>query len=102
MRRDGADGFSGIMANFHPDLLVWLYKNYAAQPEKAEALMAELSLLSGIERGCYPVNCKYHMNLVGVPMTILSRTRDAAGLDELGRHEMRDLVKVEETLRRLL
>ena len=26
--KDGADGFSGIMANYHPDLLVWLYRNY--------------------------------------------------------------------------
>ena len=31
----GADGFSGIMANYHPDLLVWLYENFRAQPEKA-------------------------------------------------------------------
>ncbi len=29
-------GYSGVMANFHPDLYVWLCKNYKKQPEKAQ------------------------------------------------------------------
>ena len=98
--RAGAAGFSGIMANYHPDLFVWLYANYEKQPEKADELMAALSVLSGTERACYPVCCKYHMGLVGVPMEIISRSRDAAGFDELGRREMRDLMMVEQLLRR--
>lgn len=98
--KTGAAGFSGIMANYHPDLLVWLYENWRKQPEKAQELMAALSVLSGTERACYPVCCKYHMGLVGVPMEIISRSRDAAGFDELGRREMRDLVTVEQLLRR--
>lgn len=98
--RSGAAGFSGIMANYHPDLFVWLYANYEKQPEKAEELMAALSVLSGTERACYPVCCKYHMGLMGVPMEIISRSRDAAGFDELGRREMRDLVTVEQLLRK--
>lgn len=98
--RSGAAGFSGIMANYHPDLFVWLYANYEKQPEKAEELMAALSVLSGTERACYPVCCKYHMGLMGVPMEIISRSRDTAGFDELGRREMRDLVTVEQLLRK--
>ena len=98
--KSGAAGFSGIMANYHPDLLVWLYENWRKQPQKAQELMAALSVLSGTERACYPVCCKYHMGLVGVPMKILSRSRDAAGFDALGRREMRDLVTVEQLLRR--
>lgn len=98
--RSGAAGFSGIMANYHPDLFVWLYANYKKQPEKAEELMAALSVLSGTERACYPVCCKYHMGLMGVPMEIISRSRDTAGFDELGRREMRDLVTVEQLLRK--
>lgn len=98
--KSGAAGFSGIMANYHPDLLVWLYENWRKQPQKAQELMAALSVLSGTERACYPVCCKYHMGLVGVPMEILSRSRDAAGFDALGRREMRDLVTVEQLLRR--
>ena len=96
----GAAGFSGIMANYHPDLFVWLYENWRRQPRKAQELMAALSVLSGTERACYPVCCKYHMGLVGVPMEIISRSRDAAGFDELGRREMRDLVTVENLLRK--
>ncbi len=96
----GAAGFSGIMANYHPDLFVWLYENWRRQPWKAQELMAALSVLSGTERACYPVCCKYHMGLVGVPMEIISRSRDAAGFDELGRREMRDLVTVENLLRK--
>lgn len=98
--RSGAAGFSGIMANYHPDLFVWLYANYEKQPEKAEELMAALSVLSGTERACYPVCCKYHMGLMGVPMEIISRSLDTAGFDELGRREMRDLVTVEQLLRK--
>ena len=62
--------------------------------------MAALSVLSGTERACYPVCCKYHMGLVGVPMELLSRNRDQAEFNELGRREMRDLVTVEQLLRR--
>lgn len=98
--KSGAAGFSGIMANYHPDLLVWLYENWRKQPQNAQELMSALSVLSGTERACYPVCCKYHMGLVGVPMEILSRSRDAAGFDALGRREMRDLVTVEQLLRR--
>ena len=36
----------------------------------------------------------------GVPMEIISRSRDAAGFDELGRREMRDLVTIENLLRK--
>ena len=97
--RSGAAGFSGIMANYHPDLLVWLYEHYQAQPAMADELMAVLSVLSGTERACYPVCCKYHMGLVGVPMELLSRNRDMAEFNELGRREMRDLVRVEQLLR---
>ena len=98
--KTGAAGFSGIMANYHPDLLVWLYDHWRTQPEKAQELMAALSVLSGTERACYPVCCKYHMGLVGVPMEIISRSRDASSFDDLGRREMRDLVTVEQLLRK--
>ncbi|MBR6568826.1 MAG: dihydrodipicolinate synthase family protein [Clostridia bacterium] len=96
----GAAGFSGIMANFHPDLFVWLYEQYQALPDKAARLMSALSVLSGTERACYPVCCKYHMGLVNVPMETVTRCRDEISFDELGRREMHDLVSVEQMLRR--
>ena len=98
--KSGAAGFSGIMANYHPELFVWLYENWQKQSPKAEELMATLSVMSGVERACYPPCCKYHMGLVGVPMEIFSRSRDAAGFDELGRREMQNLVQVEQLVRK--
>lgn len=98
----GADGFSGVMANFHPDLYVWLLANYKTQPDKARRLAAELSLLSTVEACCYPVCAKYHMDKVGVPMTLVSRVRDRAAFSYLNRHEIDDLITVEDTIRALL
>lgn len=97
--RSGCAGFSGIMANYHPDLWVWLCKNFAEQPEKAEQLMPILSILSGAERCCHPVCVKYHMNLIGVPMTINSRAVDPSNFGKLHRIEIEDLVKVENGIR---
>ncbi|MGN0747704.1 MAG: dihydrodipicolinate synthase family protein [Aristaeellaceae bacterium] len=97
--RAGGAGFSGIMGNFHPDLYVRLFSIWQEQPEKAEALQAVLSVLSGEERSYYPVSCKYHMNLLGVPMELTSRTRDAAGMQKTDRLEMEDLLRVEQLVR---
>lgn len=98
----GADGFSGVMANFHPDLYVWLLDNYKKHPEAARKLAAQLSLLSTVEACCYPVCAKYHMGRVGVPMTLISRVRDRADFNYLNRHEIDDLLTVEETIRELI
>ena len=76
----GAAGFSGIMANYHPDLLVWLYEHYRDEPEKARVLSAELSVLSGVERNMHPVSAKYHMQLEGIPMTLKTRVIDDQNL----------------------
>ncbi len=97
--RSGANGFSGIMANFHPELYVWLIDNFKTQPEKAEQLMSALSVLSGTERCVHPVGAKYHMNLCGVPMTIKSRTVDCANFGKLNRIEIEDVKKLSENLK---
>ena len=78
--RDGAAGFSGVMANFHPDLYAWLVKEHARQPKKAERLQAFLTLASQVE-SMYPVCAKYHMNLEGITMHLKSRSTDEALFD---------------------
>ena len=97
--RAGGAGFSGIMGNFHPDLYVHLCSIWREQPEKAETLQAVLSVLSAEERSYYPVSCKYHMNLMGVPMGLASRTRDMNGMHKGDRLEMEDLLRVEKLVR---
>lgn len=76
--RMGVVGYSGVMANFHADLWAWLCANFdnPAEAERVEKMMNFLGAASMVERQIYPVNCKYHMNLMGVPMTLVTRTRN--------------------------
>ena len=76
--RMGCSGYSGVMANFHTRFYAWLCKNFDKEPERAEKMMAFLGACSTIECQVYPVNAKYHMNLVGVPMSLVTRSKDPA------------------------
>jgi 4-hydroxy-tetrahydrodipicolinate synthase len=79
--KQGAAGFSGIMANHHPALYVWLTENWSTQPEKAQQVQDFLSLASATFEGqYYPVDAKYNIQLSGVPITLTTRVKDAAGL----------------------
>ncbi len=74
--KDGAAGFSGVMANFHPEIYRWLCKNFAAEPEKAELVQSFLGFASMTERQIYPVNAKYYQSLEGTGLTTVTRARD--------------------------
>lgn len=88
--RAGAAGYSGVMANFHPQLYAWLCDHY--QEKKAEELQDFLSVASLIERQWYPVNAKYHLREIeGLPMTTISRTKDASMLTETFQTEIKML-----------
>ena len=101
--KDGADGFSGIMANYHPDLLVWLYQNYQKQPEKARELSSMLSVMSLVEGCGHPAAVKYHMNLIGIPMELKCRSIDAeTHFGPLDRHAINDLLVMEGVVREWL
>lgn len=101
--KDGADGFSGIMANYHPDLLVWLYQNYQKQPEKARELSSMLSVMSLVEGCGHPAAVKYHMNLSGIPMELKCRSIDAeTHFGPLDRHAIDDLLVMEGVVREWL
>ena len=76
--RMGCAGYSGVMANFHPRFFAWLCENFDKEPERAERMMNYLGAASMVECQVYPVNAKYHMNLVGVPMTLTTRSKDPA------------------------
>ena len=93
--RAGADGFSGIMANLHPELYAWLFRNYQEQPEKADRLSAFLSLASGIERALYPTSAKYHMNKVGIKMSMKCRHQELEKFHPLFQREIDDLITLE-------
>ncbi|MDR3437037.1 dihydrodipicolinate synthase family protein [Telmatospirillum sp.] len=72
----GCHGYSGVMANFHPELYVWLYENWKTSPEKAEKLSNYLSVAALGESLTYPVCAKDYQVSIGNFATALCRTRD--------------------------
>jgi 4-hydroxy-tetrahydrodipicolinate synthase len=70
----GAAGFSGVMANIHPELYVWLISNWRDQPKRAEKLMDFLSMASLLETQLYPACAKYYLVLEGVLDNIVCRS----------------------------
>lgn len=98
----GCAGYSGVMANFHPELYVWLCKNYEKYPEKAEKLANFLSMVSTIELQQYPVNAKYHLGLIGVDIGTTCRTRDDSTFAESNKKEISAMVQVEKYVTEML
>ena len=70
------------------------------QPEKAQELMNFLGAASMVECQVYPVNSKYHMNLVGVPMTLQSRRQDYKLLTGSKKLEIEEFCAITETFRK--
>jgi 4-hydroxy-tetrahydrodipicolinate synthase len=69
----GYDGFSGVMANFHPELYVWMYEH--RDDPRADTLDKYLGMLSVIEARCYPVCAKrYLAKYEGLPITDVCRS----------------------------
>lgn len=92
--RDGAYGFSGVMANFHPELYSHLCEHY--REKEMDALQDFLAIASLIERQYYPVNAKYHMQKYsGIPITTFSRRQDEKGLTETFKTEVEMLYHME-------
>lgn len=84
--RHGIAGYSGVMANFHPELYVWLCEN--DEHEKAETLQELLTTMALIERQVYPVNAKYALQNLGILDSLHTRSRDAGLLDNTARSEV--------------
>lgn len=91
--RAGARGFSGVMANMHPELYVWLTAHI--HHPNADMVGAAITVGSLIERQMYPVNAKYHLSAIEkLPMTTYSRAQDARLLTETLKMDVRSLDRV--------
>ena len=83
----GAAGFSGVMANIHPEVYAWLCEH--KDHKNASLVQAALSTAAFIERQVYPVCAKYHLNAIeGLPITTFCRTRDDRELDATAKKEV--------------
>lgn len=58
---NGGAGYSGIMANFHPELYVWLCNNYNKNPKEAQKVADLLSMMAWTENPVYPCTAKYYL-----------------------------------------
>ncbi|MBQ4290074.1 MAG: dihydrodipicolinate synthase family protein [Clostridia bacterium] len=72
--RDGAAGYCGVMANFHPDLYVRMYRTFREKPEEAEILHGFLTTAAFLEALAYPCIAKYHLNKIGITMNTFARS----------------------------
>ena len=80
--RAGAAGYSGVMANFHPQLYAKLCRDWRKDEAVAEELQAFLGTASLIELQAYPLNAMYTLVREGVFSTIKSRMLDSADFSE--------------------
>ncbi|TVY11159.1 dihydrodipicolinate synthase family protein [Paenibacillus cremeus] len=94
----GVDGYSGVMANFHPDLYAWLLHHWDQQPEEADRLMNALSVAAFIERQLYPVNAKYYQMLEGITSNYRSRSRNHEEFTATNRLEVEQLRRLSKEL----
>ncbi|HCC0206748.1 dihydrodipicolinate synthase family protein [Proteus mirabilis] len=74
----GCQAYSGVMANFHPELYVWLYENWQDKPEQAALLADYLSTAAMTETLDYPACAKYHQRLIGNFATLVCRSRNSS------------------------
>ncbi|MCL2514128.1 MAG: dihydrodipicolinate synthase family protein, partial [Oscillospiraceae bacterium] len=72
----GCSGFSGVMANFTPELYAEICDIYETNPERARIIQDYCGFASLAERQAYPINAKYYLTLDGVDMKVNTRSRD--------------------------
>ncbi len=88
--RSGADGYCGIMCNFHPKLYAWLGKNYNSC--KADYVQSVIGTFGFTEVGLpYPLTAKYHMGLCGIATENIARNRKSEELTEYAKSCMRQM-----------
>lgn len=98
----GSAGYNGVMANFHPELYKWVYDHKDSDPEKAQLVAHFLTTAAMIEMRVYPVSAKYHHQLAGVPMSLVTRSNDVNKLDKNARGEVESLIVMENYVREKL
>lgn len=99
--RSGADGYCGIMCNFHPKLYAWLGKNY--ESEKADLVQSVTGTFGFTEIGLpYPLTAKYHMNLCGIPTENIARNRKSEELTDYAKSCMQQMKLATDRLEEML
>ena len=99
--RNGADGYCGIMCNYHPKLYAWLGENYKS--EEADLVQSVIGTFGFTEVGLpYPLSAKYHMNLCGIKTENIARNRKSEDLTDYGRSCVKQMKLATDTLEKYL
>ena len=64
--QEGGDGYSGIGANFIPELYVWLCRHFAEAPDVAAKVQRFMSLIQHLAAYKYPVGAKRFLSNLGL------------------------------------
>jgi 4-hydroxy-tetrahydrodipicolinate synthase len=78
----GGNGYSGVMANFHPKLYKQLFTSNIFDSRDNGSLQNLLGTLSSIEDSLYPMTAKYHLKKLGILDSIYTRKHKSSTLDE--------------------
>ncbi|NDL64701.1 dihydrodipicolinate synthase family protein [Acerihabitans arboris] len=78
----GCHAYSGVMANFHPQLYVWLYENWRLQPRQAQQVADYLATAALIENLDYPACAKYWQLKLGNFTTMQCRVRSVSAFND--------------------
>lgn len=100
--KDGYVGYNGVMGNFHIDIYKWMFDHFRDQPVLAQQVQDWLTMAAVTEARAYPVNAKFHCQLTGLPMTLVTRAKDPSILNENARHEIESLINLEREERQRL
>lgn len=100
--RNGADGYCGIMCNFHPKLYAWLGENYKS--EQADLVQSVIGTFGFTEAGLpYPLTAKYNMSLCGIKTENVARNRESRELTEYAKSCIKQMkIATDELERRLI
>ena len=99
--RSGADGYCGIMCNFHPKLYAWLRDNYKS--EKADLVQSITGTFGFTEVGLpYPLTAKYHMKLCGIKTENIARNRKSEELTDYAKGCMKQMKLATDNLEKYL
>lgn len=99
---EGASGYSGVMANFHPRLYTWLCDHSSEKSVCAERISDLLTMCSLIENSHYPVNAKYGLQKLGLGCTLHSRKIPWQALTSAQRAEVDQLLRLSEDVENFL
>ena len=90
----GARGYSGLAANFCPELIVWLCAQWRDDPDRAQAIQKVLDDADPTITSGYPASAKVFLRLLGVPIGPFCR----APHDPLGPTEQQSLEHLRDRL----